>query len=163
MRIPIPLLLLALVFGEIAGFILVGEAIGVLPTLGLVLLGMAAGVLLLRRQGVATLMRLRAELATDRPSARPLAEGALLAFAALLILVPGFITDLVGILLYVPVIREFFWRGVRGRVEVRTSRYPQPRGGGPVVELDGADYAHSPRRTDANSDSPWRLPSDPEA
>lgn len=162
MRVPIPLLFLALVFGEIAGFILVGQAIGVLPTLGLVFLGMAAGVLLLRRQGVAPLMRLRAELATDPPSARPLAEGALLAFAALLILVPGFITDLVGILLYVPVIREFFWRGVRSRVEVRTSGYPQPRPGGPVVDLDGADYARSPRRTDASSDGPWRLPGGPE-
>jgi UPF0716 protein FxsA len=161
MRIPIPFILLTLVFAEIAGFILVGEAIGVLPTLGLVLLGMAAGVVLLRRQGVATLTRLRAELAADRPSARPLAEGAVLAVAALLLILPGFLTDLFGLLLFVPFVRESVFRAFRGRVVVRTAGGSQQRTVGPVVDLDRTDYARG--QGGANPESPWRVLDDPEA
>jgi UPF0716 protein FxsA len=163
-RIPFSLVFLALVLGEIAGFILVGQAIGVLPTLGLVLLGMVAGVLLLRRQGVATLMRVREELAADRPPARPLAEGALLAFAALLIILPGFLTDLSGLLLFVPFVRERIFQAVRSRVAIRTvNTSSSPADTGPVVDLDHREYGRSRERTAPNPNSPWRLRGGPEA
>lgn len=157
MRIPLSMVFLALILGEIAGFILVGQAIGVLATLGLVLLGMVAGMLLLRRQGVATLMRVRADLAAERPPARPLAEGALLAFAALLIMLPGFITDIVGTLLFIPFVRAALWRAVRSRVTMRSgSPVPATSASGPVVDLEREDYG-------SRSDSPWRAHGGPEA
>jgi len=55
MRAPTFLLALVFMFAEIAGFILVGQAIGVFATLALTLLGMVGGVALLRRHGLATM------------------------------------------------------------------------------------------------------------
>ena len=123
MRIPVSAILAALILAEIAGFILVGEAIGVLPTLGLVLLGMLAGALLLRQLGIATLLKAQAEMAAGRTPARPLAEGAIKALAAALIILPGFVSDFLGIVLFIPFVRESLWRAVRRRVSVRTATF----------------------------------------
>ncbi len=70
MRIPVSLIVLLFTFAEIAVFIAVGGRIGVLATLGLTLLASAAGVSILRRQSVATVMRVRAELAAGPPQVR---------------------------------------------------------------------------------------------
>lgn len=102
MRIPLHFVFLLFVLAEIAGFIVVGKAIGILPTLGLLLAAMVLGLLLLRQQSVATLLSVRAELAAGGTPARPIAEGAVLAAASLLIMLPGFLTDIAGILLFIP-------------------------------------------------------------
>src|SRR5262245_2157221 len=96
---PVLLVLLAFLLAEIAGFILVGEVLGVLPTLALVLIGLAAGILLLRRQGLETLMRVKADVEAGRRPGRSLADGAAVAAAALLIAIPGFVSDVFGLLL----------------------------------------------------------------
>ncbi len=157
MRLPFSLAFLLLVLGEIAVFIRVGEAIGVLATLGLVLFGMVAGALLLRWQGVATLMRVRAEMEAGRTPARSLAEGAVLAIAALLIVVPGFLTDAVGIALFVPSIRRFLWRRLGHRLRVRATSAPAPAKR-PVLDLDRSEYGARSR-----PDSPWRQDGGPKA
>jgi UPF0716 protein FxsA len=151
MRIPILVIVLTLILAEIAVFILVGESIGVLATLALTLFGMIAGALLVRNQGIATLMRVRAETAAGRLPARPLAEGAVLVVAGLLIMLPGFITDLVGLALFVPAVREALWRAIRRRIAFGTATAEMPQKGGVVVELDRGDYASRP-----GPDSPWR-------
>jgi UPF0716 protein FxsA len=157
MRVPFSLIVLALLLAEIAAFILVGEAIGIGATLALVLLSTIAGVLLLRRQGVATLMRIRAESAAGRVPAKPLLEGAVLAIAALLLIIPGFITDVAGFLLFIPAVRGALWRRIRGRVEVRMARQEGFRPSAPnVVELDQSEFS-SARRVD----SPWRRDNGP--
>jgi UPF0716 protein FxsA len=155
MRIPVSFLLLAVLFAEIAGFIIVGQAIGVLPTLALVLLGMVAGTLLLRRHGVATLVRVRQELAANRPPTRPLAEGALLAIGSLLLILPGFLSDILGLLLFVPFVRARIYAAVRTRAPLRasTARYE----GGPVVDLDRQDYGAADGDANEGSHSPWRI------
>jgi UPF0716 protein FxsA len=159
MRIPFSLIFLFLVLAEIAVFIYVGEAIGVLATLGLTLFGMIAGAILLRAQGMATLMRVRAEIEAGRTPARPLGEGAVLAVAALLIILPGFLTDLMGILLFLPPVRELLWRAVRSRVQVVTAPAPGAKSSrGPVIDLDHSEYGADPR-----PDSPWRSDSGPQA
>lgn len=152
MRVPFSVLFLLLVLGEIAVFIRVGEAIGLLATLGLTLFGMIAGALLLRWHGMATLMRVRAEMEAGRTPARPLAEGALLAAGALLLILPGFLTDAIGILLFVPPVREALWRALRSRIKV-SARSPSSRQQrqGPIVDLDPSQYGATPRH-----DSPWR-------
>ena len=154
MRIPFSRVFLVFVLVEIALFIMVGGAIGVLATLGLVLFGMIAGVLLLRWHGVAALSRARAEMEAGRPPARQLAQGAALAAAALLIVLPGFLTDLIGVLLFVPQVRGALSDWVRRRVPVTTKTATQSRprpASGPVVELDQSEYDAAPR-----PDSPWR-------
>jgi UPF0716 protein FxsA len=161
MRIPVSAILAALILAEIAGFILVGEAIGVLPTLGLVLLGMLAGALLLRQLGIATLVKAQAEMAAGRTPARPLAEGAIKALAAALIILPGFVSDFLGILLFIPLVRETLWRAVRRRVSVSSATF----GGAstsrePVIDLDRSEYGSA--RAKARPNTPWRLPDDSE-
>ncbi len=150
MRIPVSLIVLLFTFAEIAVFIAVGGQIGVLATLGLTLLASAAGVSILRRQSVATVMRVRAELAAGRTPAGPVVDGALIGAGALLLVVPGFITDLVGLTLLIPAAR----RGIRSRLSRRFRIWRTMPGGnaGPgVVELAPGEYASRSR-----PDTPWR-------
>lgn len=151
MRIPLRLLIIALLLAEIAGFVVVGDAIGVAATLALVLVAMLAGILLLRRQGVATLMSIREGVAAGRLPARPLFDGAVLTIAALLMIVPGFISDLVGILFFIPAVRDTIWRRLARRVKVRSVRHDFRPATGSVVELEPGEYAAAPR-----PESPWR-------
>ena len=152
MRIPLRLVFLALVLAEIAVFIQVGEAIGVAATLALTVLGMLAGIVLLRRQGMVTLSRLRADLAAGRPPARPLAEGAAATIGALLLILPGFISDVVGLLLFVPAVREALWRRVarpdRREVGAAGRSHAAARLGDRARR---SEYGAAPR-----PDSPWR-------
>ena len=159
MRIPVSAILAALILAEIAGFILVGQAIGVLPTLGLVLLGMFCGAMLLRQLGISTLLKAQAEVAAGRTPARPLADGAVKALAAVLIILPGFVSDFLGLALFIPAVRETLWRAVRRRVSVRTATF----GGAstyrePVIDLDQSEYGRTASKPRA--DTPWRLPDD---
>jgi UPF0716 protein FxsA len=163
MRIPVSLIAVSFILAEIAGFILVGEAIGVLATLGLVLFGMVAGSVLLRRQGFATLMKVQADLAAGRAPTRPLAEGAVLSVAALLIILPGFVSDLIGILLFIPAVREALWRGVGRRLRVRAAPQEATSPARPaVLDLERSEYGAVPG-AGRQSDSPWRPPGAPEA
>ncbi len=142
MRFPLSIFVLGLIFAEIAAFVLVGQAIGVLGTLALTLLAMVAGALLLRWTGVATLLRIRAEVAAGRAPTRALVDGAIGAIAALLLMLPGFITDLIALLLLIPVTRGAIWRGVRRRLESHGMRRAafSPRQNA-VIELDQRDYS----------------------
>ncbi|WP_425373527.1 FxsA family protein [Phyllobacterium leguminum] len=155
---PTALILLALPFVEIAGFVIVGSHIGVLPTLGLVLLGAMLGLYLLRVQGFSLLQRIRAEASAGRVPDRELVHGAMLVVAAILLLIPGFFTDILGLLLFIPPVRDFVWRYlVRSRiiVTVKTTRHGQgPQTSKPrdqVIDLTPDDYSHKPDRN-----SPWR-------
>ena len=123
MRIPLRLLVLLFLLAEIAFLVVVGQAIGVAGTLALVLLSMVAGLVLLRWQGTATLMKIRAEAAGGRVPALPLLEGAVLAIAALLLIVPGFLSDLVGLLLFVPGIRVRLGQRMRHRFEAKRNAW----------------------------------------
>ena len=153
MRVPFSVVFLLLVLGEITAFILVGQALGVLATLGLVLFGMVAGAMLLRWQGMATLMRVRADMEAGRRPGRPLAEGATLAVAALLIVVPGFLTDMIGLLMFLPPVRRALWVVIERNVKIKVAETRTPQGARrtPVVDLDQSEYDARPR-----ADSPWR-------
>jgi UPF0716 protein FxsA len=113
-----PRLFLLYPLAEIALFILVGRAIGVLPTLGLVVASSVIGMALLREAGLATAIRL--ERAREAP-ARILAEGGTRMLAGLLLLVPGFLTDLVAVAILIPGVRRAVaTRFAPGRTEGRT-------------------------------------------
>jgi UPF0716 protein FxsA len=152
MRIPVSLLVVGLIFAEIAAFILVGQAIGVVATLALILLGMVTGAVLLRRAGTSTLMRMRTDAAAHKLPVRALFDGAAAAVAALLLMLPGFITDVLALLLLVPASRNRLWSGLSGRYGGDWRRAPHdfPRHG-EVIDLPPRDYA-----SDRRSDSPWR-------
>lgn len=111
MRFLLPLLLL-LPLVEIAGFVIVGREVGVLNTLALIVLTGIAGVLLLRRQGVDTLRRAQARLDRGEPPVREALDGIFVALGGLLLIIPGFVTDALGILLLLPPVRAW----LRGRM-----------------------------------------------
>ena len=146
------LILLAAFIGvpllEIAVFIQVGEVIGLWPTLGAVVLTAVIGTWCLRAQGLATLARARAQIDRGALPTRELFDGACLLVAGALLLTPGFVTDTVGFLLFLPPVREalrgVLSRYVEGRMEsrvyvdgeeVQRAGPGSPRRGrGPVIE-----------------------------
>lgn len=85
--------------------ITVGGYFGALPTVGLVMLTALIGVALLRRQGLATLMRAQDNMQRGVLPAREMAEGIMLAVAGALLLTPGFVTDAFGFALLTPAFR----------------------------------------------------------
>ncbi|MAY62617.1 MAG: membrane protein FxsA [Rhizobiales bacterium] len=161
----IPFALIVIPIAEIAAFITIGGEIGVLPTLGLVVVTAIIGTALLRWQGIGLLNRIRAETDAGRVPGRDLADGAMILVAGVLLLTPGFVTDTLGFLLFVPAIRDRAWKFLKGRITVVASntvftsggggpRRNAPPGKGPVVDLDEEDYHDdSPRRP--NPESPW--------
>lgn len=149
--------LLALPFLEIAGFIVVGSKIGVLATLGLIILSIFVGVFLLRLQGFGLLQKIREETEAGRTPKRELVHGVMLFFAALLLIIPGFLTDIIGLLLFIPAVRDIGWRFISDRVVVVNSTGGRPSRSKPtrikeqVIELDPEDYSSKP-----NPELPWK-------
>lgn len=104
--LPILLLLLIVVpIIEISLFIAVGGVLGVWLTIALVLITTFVGVSLVRSQGIQTLMTAQARLQQGQEAANSLFEGVLLAIAGLLLILPGFMTDTLGVLLLLPPLR----------------------------------------------------------
>lgn len=156
----VPLLLIGLPIAEIAVFIIVGRYIGVLPVLALIFLSSGLGALLLRIQGIGVLRKLASEMDSGRLPAREMIDGAMIVLAGLFLLTPGFVTDLIGLLLFIPPVRDLAWRLIRDKVSFTTFRqttrtYSSGRDGefeaGPVVDLDEDDYRQEP-----DSSSPWQ-------
>ena len=90
---------------EIALFVQIGGQIGVLGTVAQVLASAVLGVVLMRAEPHRNADSVRAALAQDRSPASPMAHSALRMIAALLILLPGFFTDTLGLLLLLPPLR----------------------------------------------------------
>lgn len=97
----------------------VGDELGAWATLGLILLTTILGVNVLRYQGVSTLTRVRKRLDSGEPAGQELIGGFLLALGGLLLLLPGFLTDGIGLLLVLPPTRRLLaaWLLRSGRVE----------------------------------------------
>jgi len=92
---------------EIYLLIKVGEIIGALPTIILVVLTAVIGAGLLRQQGLSTLARFQQNLSTGKLPAQELVEGILLAVGGALLMTPGFVTDTIGFLCLIPFSRKF--------------------------------------------------------
>ncbi len=122
-------LLLALPLAEIAAFIVVGNAIGVLRTLLLIVLSSAIGFVMLRDAGIMTAFKLQRQ---NGNQAAILAEGGTRMLAGLLLLIPGFLTDIAALLILIPPVRAFLFKRIRA---------PAPTAGGnpgqPNQTIDG--------------------------
>ena len=118
------ILLLAALIGvpliEIGLFIEIGGFIGLWPTLALVVLTAAIGSWQLRAQGLATLARGRQQLDRGQLPTRELFDGFCLVIAGALLLTPGFMTDAVGLALFVPGFRDMLRRFLASRLEAAT-------------------------------------------
>ena len=153
---PLFLLFLAVPLIEIALFILIGGEIGVFATLAMVVVTAIAGSALLRWQGMQTLNRIRTELENNRLPARPIADGAMIAVAGLLLLTPGFFTDFCGFMLFLPGVRSAIWTWLASRIKIVNVGGEENSAGrdpanGSTIDLDENEFHAEP-----NPDSPWR-------
>lgn len=112
------LLFLAVPLVEIYLLIQVGRVIGALPTIGLCILSAFLGSALLRQQGLGTLRRARANLNRGEMPALELLEGVMLVAGGVLLLVPGFVTDLVGLACLIPFTRRLLVSAALRRMRV---------------------------------------------
>jgi UPF0716 protein FxsA len=87
---------------ELYVLIQIGEAIGVLPTIALLILDSVLGAALMRAQGRAAWMRFNRALAEGRVPGREVMDGALVIFGGALLLTPGFLSDILGVILLLP-------------------------------------------------------------
>lgn len=116
---------------EIYLFVLVGQAIGALNTIGLIVVISLVGAWLTKREGLGVLSRLRAQLDAGRMPTDELIEGVLILAGGIMLVVPGFITDACGLLLLFPPTRSVVRRFVRRRIQVRVMPPMSPSGGRP--------------------------------
>lgn len=103
---------------EIALFIQVGGAIGLWPTLLIVILTAIVGSWLVRNQGLREMQNLRTSFSDLRDPSEPLANGAMILFSGALLLTPGFFTDIVGLALLTPPVRAAIFKWAKSRVKV---------------------------------------------
>ncbi len=113
---------------EITLFIQIGAMIGVWATLAIVILTALLGSILLRAQGLNVVTRTRHSLAAGELPVEPVIDAFALVIAGALLLTPGFLTDAVGLLLFVPPVRRYVagWMFKRmmasGRIRVFDTR-----------------------------------------
>jgi UPF0716 protein FxsA len=110
------LIFLVLPAVEIFLFIVVGEAIGALATIALVFGAGALGILLVRAQGLQTMRRAQASIERGEAPVREAVEGLCLFIAGMLLIVPGFFTDILALLLFLPATRRVMARAMAARM-----------------------------------------------
>ena len=134
------LVVLALVVVPIVELYLVvqvGQAIGILPTIALLIIMSVLGGFLLRREGTRTWRAMGDALQAGRLPAREVADGALVILGGALLLTPGFATDAIGLLCILPPSRAVLRRVLTGLVARRlgmagvASLHDKRRGGPP--------------------------------
>ena len=135
------LLFLVMPLAELFVLIQVGQVIGVWWTILLLVADSILGSWLIKREGGRAWQALRTALEGGRMPARELADGALILMGGTLMLSPGFVTDVFGILLILPftrpVARRLLTRALASRlVGPGNGRRPGPPTGGPVVRGD---------------------------
>ncbi len=127
----------------------VGEAIGPVWTIVILAVDSVVGSLLLRSQGRAVWRRFNEVLASGSMPHREVVDGVLVIFGGAFLITPGFLTDIVGLLLLIPptraVIRRFVMRRLGRRVAVGVAGRP-PRPGGRGFDVEGSATEHDEAR-----------------
>lgn len=107
-------LFLGIPIAEIALFVVIGEQIGVLATITIVILTAIAGAWLVRRQGLETIAKARADIDRNVLPTDAMSEGLAILVAGALLLTPGFLTDAIGFTLLVPPARRVIVSAIAG-------------------------------------------------
>lgn len=109
---------------EMALLIHVGGIIGMWPTLFMVIATAALGILLVRREGLRTLINIQQRLSQQHIPGKELLDGAMILVAGALLLTPGFFTDAIGFLLVFPisrsVLRATIMHLLAGKIQAKT-------------------------------------------
>ena len=126
----LPVLAVLLPLVEIFLFVIVGGSIGPIWTILEVILTAVVGLALLRRLGLGGFWRMRKALQTGETLLFGMLDTTFLAFGGVLLFVPGFFTDAVGLLLMVPLVRALAIRRVLSNIRTRRGREAD------VIEVD---------------------------
>jgi UPF0716 protein FxsA len=167
------ILFLVVPIAELAVILLIGQQIGPWWTIALLIADSIFGSWLARREGIGAWRRFRTALDGGRVPTREIADGALILLAAALMLTPGFLTDIVGILLLLPPTRAMVRRSMLAYVARRAARRAAARfgAGGRARVIDGRAEVHPPGRsatgsgTGSSTRATWGRPepSDPDS
>lgn len=115
-------LICALPLLEIAGFVVIGGKIGLGLTLLWLLAAGMAGLALIRHGGLNAIIKLQTALQEGREPGHSLIDGAVMVTAGLLLIVPGFVSDLLALVILVPFTRNFLLRHAAHHFETRVYR-----------------------------------------
>jgi UPF0716 protein FxsA len=121
----VPLLALILIFvlvplAELYVIFKVGDAIGIVPTLLILVADSLIGSMLLKSQGRAVWNRFNETMRAGRIPHQEVVDGVLVIFGGAFLITPGFLTDIIGIMLLVPPTRALFRKFVQRRISRRT-------------------------------------------
>ncbi len=118
---------------ELYVLIQIGQTIGILPTIALLILDSILGAALMRSQGRAAWRRFNRALAEGRVPGREVLDGALVIFGGALLLTPGFLSDILGLILLLPptraIVRNVLVRRFGGRIVAGAASGAQARMG----------------------------------
>ncbi|UTO28492.1 FxsA family protein [Bartonella harrusi] len=149
------ILLLGALLIEIAGFIFVGKEIGILATLSLIVLTTLFGIILLRIQGFSLLKNIQREFIQGRSLKNYMIDDVFIIVGAILLILPGFVSDLLGILFLIKPVRSVVWRffssfgnKMNSHTQNNTSAQNESE---KIIDLNGEDY-----QVHNSTESPWR-------
>ncbi|EJF97297.1 FxsA family protein [Bartonella taylorii] len=149
------IILLSILLIEIAGFIFVGKEIGILATLSLVVLTTIAGIILLRIQGVSILKNIQREIIQRHTVENNIINDALIILSAILLILPGFLSDILGILLLIGPIRSIVWlffSSFKNKINTHTKNKTNDQNNSEkIIDLKAEDY-----KIYNTTESPWR-------
>lgn len=151
-------LILLLPLLEIAGFVMIGGRIGLGLTLLWVLAAALGGIALIRLGGLNAVTRLQLEMRQGREPGHSLLDGAVMVLAGLLLVVPGFVSDAVALILLLPWTRDLLLRRMARHFETRIYRAPPARH---TTIIEGEFEVMAPgERPDSGTggQSPWHRP-----
>jgi UPF0716 protein FxsA len=121
------LLFLVVPFVELFILIKVGSVLGAIPTIVLLLLVSIVGAWLVKREGLAVLRRAQEQVRAGQVPATEVVDGLLILFAGALLLTPGFLSDVFGVLLLIPpvrvMVRALTARQLAKRASLRLERW----------------------------------------
>lgn len=163
------LLLAAVPFAELYVLVQIAKRFGVLPTLVLLFVTGMVGSMLARAEGMRVVRDVQRSIAQREPPAENMIRSLLVFLGGALLIIPGFITDVFGVLLLVPFTRNLVARFVlariraaieRGTVRVSTTTFgggytdggPR-RTHGPIIDVEGETVERS-----ESEEPPQRLP-----
>lgn len=139
---PLAWMFLLLPIIEIALFVVIGGEIGVSATLLWVILSAVIGIALLRHEGREAALDIQQSLQQMRDPARPIGDRTLKMLGSFLLILPGFLTDFLGILLLIPPLRHLLMRQVaaRSHTKVNFGFTRPPYGARPDEEIIDGEY-----------------------
>lgn len=149
---------------EIAGFVVIGGRIGLGATLVWVLAAAIGGISLIRQGGLNAVTKLQAAMNQGREPGHTLIDGAATVIAGLLLVIPGFISDFLALILLLPWTRDFLLRRMARHFETRIYRSGGARTRTTIIEGEfevvepEVDSSSRGNGQSPSGQSPWRKP-----